>query len=164
MSDYTTYMSVICNWSSNTGSHCRRTVVKEGFCKMHEELVKEYKSPSQKFCDSGKIHKFRPRSKKHIMAKLLECGEDQEASMITVIVEGSQENGIIDNEDYIRLDSDDTKLRYTNIQDMRKIMVLIEEFCDEPPVVKYNDKNYCECCFKKLKNVPKLTVIKDYLE
>lgn len=180
-------LSVICHWTNYQGTHCRRTIQKDSIlCPMHMSLVADYSNVVQPdndedepiLCDSHEFIKIPPRSFKHIKKIQQQLGSDDD--IVQVIVKGSTgditEDADISNQHYIKLDSDDTMYYYKPrglTQEEKKngtqkqksasdIKVVFKKMCPNLAVVCARDENLCESCYKKLKNIPKLSVIKQF--
>ncbi len=166
-------MSVICHWSSYHGTHCRRTIQQPGkgtkvtLCPLHQELVVDYKrfcSDEGIFCDTSKKIKFTPRSYKHLKYQLDKLNNHN--VNLDVIIKGTvgelTEEADISNNEYIEVLADEEKYYYKPEKGQKKVRdltVILREYCQHNAVIEARGENYCEECYRKLKNVPKISVV-----
>lgn len=173
-------MNVICHWSSYKGSHCRRNVHNNKLCPMHLELIKEYRIASAgTLCDTSQMIKICPRSYQHLKSVMRQLKNDN--CIVDVIhkdtVGGLTEEADISNETYIQIISDDTKYYYNcnnSKNHVKNLKIVLKQYCVNTAVVSIGIKDikgtkcldgtafrsFCEQCYKKQLNVPKISVIK----
>ncbi len=74
------------------------------------------------------------------------------------------EEANISDKQFIKVLSDDTEYYYDSNDKTKKkvqsLKVVLKKFCQNDAVVNARGGKYCEECYKKLSNVPKLSVIK----
>lgn len=167
-------MSVICNWSTYHGTHCRRTIEqptkgkKVTLCPLHKELINDFKRVDKDeghFCESSKKIKFVPRSYKHLRYQLDKM--NNKSYNLDVIIQGTvgelTEEADISNEEYIQVLSDDVKYYYNPDSKTKKhaknLTIVLKHFCPNDADVYARGEYYCQECYKKLKNVPKYSVV-----
>jgi len=164
--------SIICNWSTYKGSHCRRNIhqndVKDKdktpsrYCILHKDLIVDYKKiTEEELCETFEEIKIVPRSYKHI--KSVMASMDNEDDIVEVFMTGgSIEEADISNNGYIILVSDNCKYYYESkkgSKNAKDLKIILKRYCKNNCVVSVSDIKYCEECYKKLKNVPKISVI-----
>lgn len=169
-------LAVICHWSTYNGTHCRGTIAtggklqKQSLCKLHKELIKEYtitpKTPNPKdsniLCDHTQDLKVSPRSYVQLMSIMKSLGIEDTYTVDIQLQGGLIEEADITNEEYILLVSDNAKYMYSPKKGERKakdLKIMFRKFCGKNSVIFTRECNYCEDCYKKLKNVPKLAVV-----
>lgn len=163
---------VICNWCTYNGTHCRRNIAldsKNGikFCSMHMQLYGTFSLPNIDTCEIQKDIFIVPRSYKHVKLVMKELGYEDD------IVDVKTKGGIIEeanisDEECIVLLSDDTRYPYAhdpkNKNKLKDIKIILKKYCENKSSIKYNDVNYCEECYKQLKNTLKLSIALRYLQ
>lgn len=158
--------NIICNWSTYSRSQCRRNILHEAytdnkrskFCQMHFNMAKDFKrSDKDTYCDTADDIYICPRSYKYLMTQLNELEYD--TTNVDVINGKIIEEADISNEDYILLLSDEKRCHYNIPKEINKLKVKLKKFCKNLSIISYDNNNYCEDCFKKLKGVPKLSCI-----
>jgi hypothetical protein len=163
-------LSVICHWSTYHGTHCRRTINGKGqkLCSLHRELIEDYSklditSDEEKYCDNFQELKVVPRNYKHIKSVMKSL--DNEDNLVEVFMTGGfVEEADISEQYYITLLSDNSKYYYNAKKGDYKakdLKVILRRYCSNDPIITARGANYCEGCYKKLKNVPKYSVIKN---
>ena len=88
------------------------------------------------------------------------CNEDDKVDVY--IKGGYPEEADISNKEYVLLLADNTKYYYTAKRGQTKakdLRVMLRYFCSNDSVIMIKDVKYCEECYKKLKNVPNLSLI-----
>lgn len=165
----TDIQNIICNWCTYNGTHCRRNILidsksKIKFCAMHKQLYNIYSLPVSDMCETEKYVTIIPRSYKHVHLIMRDLGYEDDIVDVK-ITGGSIEEANISNEDYILLLSDDTKYFYnqTSKNKALDLRIKLRKYCDKKSLIRYNDVNYCEECYKQLKNVLKLSIALQYI-
>jgi hypothetical protein len=162
--------AVICNWSTYKGTHCRRNILptkcpgKINFCAMHVILIKDFTRMSDPgiLCDTFADIKLVPRSYAHIKSVMKEISNED--NIVDVFCGGSSERAKI-TKNYILILSDSSKYYYTDHKSnegnykARNLKLLLKKYCDGISVIKYNEVQYCEECYKKTKTLPKISLI-----
>lgn len=161
--------NIICNWSSYNGSHCRRNINHNDnkcinrFCTLHKELLNDYTKLNEidELCETFEEIKIVPRSYKHLKSVMSSINNDDD--IVDIYMKGGfVEEGDISNNSYIVLLSDNCKYYYADKKGQNKakdIKVVLKRYCENNCTVGVRDIKYCEDCYKKLKNVPRLTVL-----
>jgi hypothetical protein len=166
---------VICSWSTYKNTHCRRNInfIKNKtnrLCKEHCEHIKQFKiiddCTEANTCSRQDTHKIVPRSYKHLKLVM-----DQYNIYDDIVIAHTDSNNIdeeadITNEHYINILTDDTKYFYEKIKNEKNVCELklvLTHFCNNKAVVNYMGVDYCEECYKKILNVPKLSILKKIL-
>ena len=118
--------------------------------------------------------KFRviPRSQKHLYVVMTGLGyevdEDREPPLIDVYMPGGLiEEANIFHPNYIMLMSDSCKYYYapkTGDRKAKDLKIILRKHCTGTGVVEYNEMKYCEECYKKIKNVPRISVLKSDMQ
>lgn len=158
----------MCSWSTYKGNHCKKIITRicenQIFCDLHRILITEYlknKEDSDELCETFKEIKITPRSHKHI--KFIMDGLNNEDENVQVyLAGGSIEEANITNMDYIVLNSDNSKFYYAPKRGQNRakdIKIIFREFCKSNSVIIFNDTKYCEECYKKLKDVPRISLV-----
>lgn len=171
---------MVCGWTTYKGSHCKRIVAIDNdddlttknlkqsirFCNLHRELIVEYQKikdseEEEILCEIFKEIKVTPRSYKHI--KTILASMDNEDDIIQVYLSGgSIEDANITNIDYILLDSDNSKFYYNPKRGQNKakdLKVILNDHCKNKATVCFSGTKYCEDCYKKLKDVPRISLV-----
>lgn len=165
-------LSVICHWSTYHGTHCRRTIHKHNFknkgnlCSLHKDLMVDYEwlKNSDELCETTKEIKIIPRSYKHIKNVMNKMGKTDDDCVDVYMAGGSIEEAYIGNENYIELVSDNSRYYYNYHKGQYKskdLKIILKEYCPDDAVICARGTNYCEKCYKKVKNVPKFFVVKN---
>lgn len=164
-------ISYICNWSSYKGDICKKIVMHNNYCDIHCEMIKKFKyihdDSEGLMCETFKTIKIIPRSHKHLITIMNNHGytDEEYTEYVQVYLNGgSIEDADISNEDYIMLVSDDSQFYYKPVKGAYKansLKVILNDYCKHSAIINYNDSNYCEECYKKLKGVPKVSLIKN---
>ncbi len=163
---------VICDWTTYKGSHCKRIISNcyreddnskqlRGFCSLHQNLIAQYSKIEDKdeLCETFKEIKITPRSYKHIKAIMTSLNNDDDIVQV-YLTGGSIEEADLTNTDFIVLNSDNSKFFYTPKRGQNKakdLKIILREFCQHNCVVSYSGTKYCEDCYKKLKDVPRIS-------
>jgi hypothetical protein len=160
---------IICNWSTYN-THCRRNIKHTDkcinkFCSLHKELMEEYKkfNDSDELCETFQEIKIVPRSYKHIKSVMSSINNEDDTVQV-YMSGGLIEDADITCSEYIELLSDNCRYYYNPRKGQNKVKdlkVILKRYCDNNCIVSVGDIKYCENCYKKLKNVPKLSVIID---
>ena len=167
-------LSVICHWSTYHGTHCRRTIhqptkgTQVTLCPLHKELSVDYeKTDEGQLCEVNNEIKIVPRSYKHLKSVMKQLNNEDE--LIEVItketVGGLVEEADMSEVDYIKLLSDDARYYYSSSERGQKrakdLKVVLRKYCPNNAVIRARGGVYCEDCYKILKNVPKVSVIRE---
>lgn len=171
---------IICGWTTYKGSHCKKIVsidsdditIKEGkdikqcirFCNLHRELITEYQSLKEddgSLCETFKEIRVTPRSYKHIKT-IMESMQNDDDVVQVYLSGGSIEDANITNTDYILLDSDNSRFYYNPKRGQNKtkdLKVILNNHCKNNAIVHFAGTKYCEECYRKLKDVPRISLI-----
>lgn len=156
----------MCDWNTNNGGRCRKNCVdyvgENKYCGVHTKLITDYeKEREENRCETYKNTKIIPRSKKqleYIMGK-----NNNEDTIVEVIFPGGAvEEADISDPDYIFLLSDNTRFYYNGPKGERKskeLKIISRDHCKNESCVIFNDTRYCEECYRKIKNAPKLKLV-----
>lgn len=164
-------LSVICHWVTYKGTHCNRTVERNEkkfkLCKLHNELSREYLPVIIGLCEVSETIKIVPRSYKHLKSVMKQMQYDQdeiEIQMKNTTGELKEEAIILEN--CIKILSDDMEYYFNARKDQKSaknLKVVLKKFCpNTTSIIKTREKEYCEECYMKLQNVPKISVIKNF--
>jgi len=153
---------IVCDWSTYKGSHCKKIVNGTKFCDLHNDLINSYsKICCDDFCETFKEIKIVPRSYKHI--KAIMSGMKNEDDIVQVyLAGGSIEEADISNMDFIVLNSDNSKFFYLPKRGQNKakdLKIILRDYCQNNSVISLKGVKYCEECYKKLKDVPRISII-----
>lgn len=156
---------IICNWSSYNGSHCRRNINNAKFCIMHKKLIEDFNlldDSQDNLCETSEEIKIVPRNFRHL--KCIMLGLQNEDTRVDVYMAGGLiEEADISNEDFIVLLSDSCRYYYyppsKSDKNARDLKIILKKHCPNNCVVSVRSIKYCEECYKKLKNVPRLSVL-----
>jgi hypothetical protein len=116
-------------------------------------------------CDKYKEVKFKPRSYIHVKNMLQNYGYDDKT--IQVYLEGgSIEDADISEEEFIRLESDNSLFYYSSNKGSscykaKSLRIIVRAYCKNSSCVKFMDSHYCETCYKELKDVPRISLVLD---
>lgn len=163
---------VICSWSTYKNTHCRRNInfIKNKtnrLCKEHCEHIKHFKLiVDEDTCSKQDTHKIIPRSYKHLRLVMEQYKLYDDIVIAHTDTNNIDEEADITNENYITILTDDTKYFYDKIKNEKhvsELKLVLTHFCNNKPVVCYMGNNYCEDCYKKILNVPKLSILKKIL-
>lgn len=170
---------IVCGWTTYKGSHCKRIVyidnddcsAKEGqklkqcirFCSLHRELIVEYQKLKEdnSLCETFKEIRITPRSHKHIKT-IMDSMKNEDDIIQVYLSGGSIEDANITNADYILLDSDNSKFYYNPKRGQNKakdLKVILNDHCKNEAVVCFSGTKYCEECYKRLKDVPRISLV-----
>ncbi len=165
---------VICAWTSYKGGFCKKIIVADpkrsvSFCTLHTEMSLKYSKVTGRNdqCETWKDIKVSPRSYRHIRSLMENMGYDDEDSIQVVFPGGSVEDANISNIDYICIDSDESKFYYNFVKGQKRtnsLKVLLRSFCKNEALISFGGVKYCEECYKKMKDVPRISLITDCLE
>ncbi len=157
----------ICDWVTQDNRRCRKgsvaSVGDHKFCKIHKRNIKEFciNENTEEFCDFYKNLKIIPRSHKQIKHIMKE--NDNEETIVDVQFPGGcVEQADITESGFILLLSDNSKYFYKPQRGDLKakdLKVLIRKYCKNSGTIEMNEEKYCEDCYKKNKNNPKLYLI-----
>lgn len=170
---------VICNWSTYTGTQCRRNIDHENnddviipLCSIHKLMMTKYQLVFQsvqdcELCDTSEEFKVEPRSYRHLRT-IMNSLHNEDDKVEVYMPGGSTEEADISNPDYITLLADNTRYYYSKIKNTRRaetLKILLMKYCNNPAVVDIDGKKYCEHCYRTScpKNSPKLSVLKKIL-
>jgi len=153
----------ICAWTTYKGNHCKKTSTgSEGkFCLVHCELIKEYSKVKTELCETSKEIKVEPRNKKHLKTIMKQLNNEDDIVQVC-LAGGSIEEAHIDNVDYILLDSDNSRFYYRPERGQyraKNLKVILRSYCENHSTVKVGNVHYCEECYKKLKDVPRISLV-----
>jgi hypothetical protein len=161
---------VICDWTTYKGSHCKKIIRGDiddkkslKFCDLHRDLIVEYlriKDPEE-LCETFKEIKVVPRSYKHIKTIMSSLGNEDDAVQV-YLSGGCIEEADISNDDYITLNSDNSRFYYSPKRGQNRakdLKVILREYCQHISVIYHGETKYCEECYKKLKDVPRISLI-----
>jgi hypothetical protein len=162
---------IVCGWTTYKGNHCKKIISFNNdkiqqikFCNLHGELIEQYAKVNLNngdLCETFKEIKVVPRSKKHLKSIMLSIGNDDD--MVEVCLAGGCiEKADISNSDYITLNSDSSRFYYYPERGQNKtkdLKVLLVQYCQNGCVVSFNGTKYCEECYKKLKDVPRISLV-----
>jgi hypothetical protein len=172
---------IICEWTTYKGSHCKKIVGNKDnnnnnnphnscndklFCDLHRDLINMYLKIEEselesELCETFKEIKLVPRSHKHIKSIMSSIGnEDDEVQVY--LSGGSIEDADITNTDCIILKSDNSKFYYSPERGQNKaknLKIILREYCQHNCLVNYDGMKYCEECYKKLNDVPRISLI-----
>ena len=151
----------ICNWTTYNGSHCRRTISGEKFCNLHKQMILHYEQiKEESSCSSCEEIKVIPRSYAHIKSVMKNI--DNEDDLVEVYIsKGLIEEADLSDKSCITILSDDFHYYYNprrGQSNAKNIKVVLRKYCQNNSIIKIEDNEYCEECYKKLKGVPKITV------
>jgi len=163
---------IICHWSSYTGSHCRRNInhtekCPSSFCKLHQELIEEYKliksskDSENDLCETFEEFKIVPRSFKHVRSVMASLNNEDEK--VDVYMPGGLIEEAEIQQSYIMLLSDSCKYYYIAKKGEHKakdLKIILRRHCPNNCIVCIGDTKYCEECYRKLKNVPRISVLR----
>ena len=163
---------IVCGWTTYKGSHCKKIVhidSKEDkflikFCNLHRELMAEYqkiKDWEEELCEIFKEIRVTPRSHKHIKT-IMESISNEDDIVQVYLSGGSIEDADITNIDYILLDSDNSKFYYSPKRGQNKakdLKVILKDYCKNKAVIYFSGTKFCEECYKKLKDVPRISLV-----
>ncbi len=163
---------MLCSWTTykGGGNHCKKLVSdfetdKQSirFCNLHRELICEYskiEEDSNELCETYKDIKIVPRSYKHLRAVMSSFGNEDD--IVEVYSSGCNEEANISNSDYIVLNSDNSKFYYNPKRGQNKakdLKVLLRAYCQNNCVVNFKQTKYCEECYKKIKDAPRISIV-----
>lgn len=154
----------ICDWITYENKQCKRhSICNYGsykFCKLHKKKIADYKinKNPEDLCDSFENVKVIPRSHKQIKYFMKEI--DNEETIVKVLFPGGcVEEADISEDDYILLLSDDSKFYYNYKRGdfkAKDLKLLLRKYCKNESVIEIGNTKYCEECYMKIKNFPKL--------
>lgn len=164
---------IICNWCTYSAIHCRRNVEHDtnsdyNFCSLHKHHFQVFfadKDPNS-VCEVSKEVSVCPRTYKHLQTVLKEFKYDD--TIVEVKTKGGiSEEADVSEHEYIMLMSDDTRYYYQRedgsfpkkCNRTKDLKVVLKKICTNESVIKYNNMNLCESCFKKNKQVPLLSIV-----
>ncbi len=160
---------IVCDWTTYKGSHCKRIINTDNskqFCNIHCDLITKYSRIKEsehdcELCEMSKEIKIIPRSYKHI--KTIMSNLNNEDDIVQVyLAGGSIEEADITNTDFIVLNSDNSRFYYAPKRGQNKakdLKIILREFCQYNCIVSYDNTKYCEECYKKIKDVPRISCI-----
>ena len=160
----------ICHWTTYSGSHCRRTIVpgkkddeKIHFCSLHKQLILDYKytKKSDELCDTYETIKVTPRSYKHIRSVMNNMGNEDDLVNV-YMVGGLVEEADLSDHKCVTILSDDYKYYYKPTRGQPKaknIKIILKRYCQDNSIITIDGTKYCEECYKKIKGVPKISVL-----
>lgn len=166
----------ICKWITYANKRCRKITDKD-FCRVHHKLLEDYEylesaedaDGSELVCETASTIKVVPRSREHLVSVMKKIGLEEELNVEIIFPGGSIESGEISAEDYIEM-FDKTRYYYENdsktkgLKKTKDIKVILEKYCQEDPVVRYNEVCYCKECYvkeSKKNGYPTLNTIKN---
>lgn len=163
---------VICDWTTYKGSHCKRIIGNDDngkgsknllrFCDLHRDLIVEYsKIKEDELCQTFKEIKVTPRSHKHIKTVMSSIGNEDDIVQV-YLSGGCIEDAVINNSEFVLLSSDNSCFYYVPKRGQNRakdLKVILREYCQCNSVVSYGGINYCEECYKKLKDVPRISLV-----
>lgn len=157
----------ICDWISCSGKRCKKQSLSMygdyKFCKLHKKMIKDYvlNEETEELCDSFMDIKIIPRSHKQIKYFMKEI--DNEEIIVKVLFPGGcKEEADISENEYISLLSDDSRYYYKHERGYlkaRDLRLLLRKYCKNDGIIEINGTKYCEECYKKNKNSPKIELI-----
>lgn len=157
----------ICDWISCDGKRCKKqstsTYGDYKFCKLHKKMIKDYvvDEETEDLCDSFVNVKIIPRSHKQIVYFMKQI-DNEETTVEVLFPGGCVEEADISESEYISLLSDDSRYYYKyergdlKAKDLR---LLLRKYCKNNGIIEIDGTKYCEDCYKKNKNYPKLDMI-----
>jgi hypothetical protein len=168
---------VICDWTTYKGSHCKKILGGDSgqwlkdvdgkkslrFCDLHRDLIVEYSriKNSEELCETFKEIKVVPRSYKHIKTIMSSLGNEDDTVQV-YLSGGCVEEADISNSDYITLNSDNSRFYYVPKRGQNRakdLKIILREYCQHTSIIHHGETNYCEECYKKLKDVPRISLI-----
>lgn len=164
-------MSRLCRWGTYKYNYCKKHVLDgEFFCKTHEQMAEKFSLQcDEDICGSSEDVHIEARSYKHVVWSLNSLGiDDLRVQVMKKTQKHHIEDASIENEDYILMDSDDTKYYYKPTEKDHKkttgIFVVCKKYCKNQSVVCYEGINLCTECYSKIKNVPNTQILIEYDE
>jgi hypothetical protein len=161
--------NVICNWCTYKGTHCRRNVAdpltknKVNFCVFHTTVITEYTriTDPERLCDHAEDIKLVPRSYEHVKAIMKDIGNEDKR--VDVYFQG----GIVEEAKikkyYIEITSDLSKYYYNKCKESKylakDLKILLKKHCSNKGLVMYDNKAYCQECYRKLNNCPRIHLL-----
>jgi len=160
---------VICDWTTYKGSHCKRIVGGDTdskellrFCDLHRDLIAEYsKVKEDELCETFKEIKVVPRSYKHIKTIMSSLGNEDDIVQV-YLSGGSIEEADISNSDFVTLNSDNSRFYYVPKRGQNRakdLKIILKEYCQSNSMIYYAGFKYCEECYKKMKDVPRISLV-----
>jgi hypothetical protein len=165
---------IVCGWTTYKGNHCKKIVTIDEdtaggktkcsirFCNLHRELMAEYsRIVDEELCETFKEIKVIPRSHKHIKSVMSSIGNEDDIVQV-YLSGGCIEEADITNTDYIVLNSDNSRFYYAPKRGQNRakdLKVILREYCQHNAVVGYNGNRYCEECYRKIRDVPRISLI-----
>jgi hypothetical protein len=155
-----------CDWKTVDGKRCRKQCSgyknDYKFCNVHIKIINDYEyKESTDTCETYKDIKIIPRSNKQVHYFMQK--QNNEDDIVEVMFAGGAiEEADITNREYISLVADDERFYYNPDRGDRKakeLRIIAKDYCKNESCVIYNDTRYCEDCYKKLKGVPKISLI-----
>ena len=133
------------------------------FCNLHRELIAGYSLiKDDDLCETFKEIRVTPRSHKHIKTIMAAMGNEDDIVQV-YLSGGSIEDANISNSDFIILDSDNSKFYYNPKRGQNKakdLKIILKEYCKNNSIVLYSGIKYCEECYKRLKDVPRISLVR----
>lgn len=159
---------IICEWTTYKGSHCKRITSeldykKRILCPVHSDLMTNYTKVETEgeLCETHKNMYVVPRSLQHIRCIMTSLGNDDDIVDVR-FAGGSMEKADISNSDFILLISDNSRFFYNAKKGQKRasgLKIELVNYCQNDAVVKFNNVCYCEECYKKLKDVPRISLV-----
>lgn len=162
----------ICEWSTYKGNHCKKFISNKDndkynghkFCDKHIDLMSEYTRihNTDDICETFKEIKLTPRSYKHVKNIMSSLGYEDENNVDVYLSGGCIEEADISNTEYILLVSDNSRFYYNHKRGQHKskdLKIILKEYCKNQSVISTREIKYCEECYKKIIDVPKISLI-----
>lgn len=163
-------MSDLCRWGTYNHNYCKKNAPEyRFFCKLHEQMAEKFRFNNMNICGSSEDVHIEARSYKHVIWSLTSLGIDD---LRVQVIKKNQihyvEDASIENEEYILMDSDDSKYYYKPTKKDHKkttgIFIVCKKYCKNRSFVRYESSLLCEECYSKLKNVPNAKILMEYRE
>ncbi len=157
----------ICDWTTNGDKHCKKNSVvaygKNKYCNLHYKIISEYhiNKDDNYLCDTFVNIKVIPRSYKQV-SYFMQSIDNEDTIVDIMFPGGCIEEGDISNKEYISLLSDDSRYFYINNRGEYKtkdMKLILRKFCKNSSVINVDDTKYCEDCYKKIKNAPRISLL-----
>jgi hypothetical protein len=152
----------ICSWSTYNLGNCKKVISKVKFCELHGEIIQRYKKLEENdLCQTSRKIKLCPRSYKQIK-EIMKSMNNEDDIVDVYLAGGVIEEANLSNPEYIELVSDSAKFYYNPQKGQKKadkLKIILVEYCQNQSIVSFDNVEYCETCFKKLKDVPKISLI-----
>jgi len=158
----------ICHWATYSGSHCRRSIDSsiEGslFCNKHYQMFENYKLVDESdICSTFQEFKVVPRSYAHIKSVMKSINNEDD--LVDVFMsKGFTEEADLSDHSCVTILSDNYQFFYSPKRgqaNAKNIKIILKNYCKNNSVIKIEDTHYCEDCFRKIKGVPKISIVKE---